>query len=295
MPIISTPNYRLSANIAGPEDSPRLALDFPGFLETWRYPHHRAYVKTFKKLGCLAISYDPPGIWRSKIREDSSYKGNPYQMQGYSMFRQIDAGREILEEKIAKNPDLKVTAIGHSLGGVAAGFISVIFPNNVDSLILDRAPTRFVRDSNRENRRAWEEAGEETFYKYHPNFVLGKLFRKKVKFDVNKEFTQYADTYNIQELLPVISIPKLHIAGRFDEQVLLSDIEADFAAAADPKKLITSESDHCYRSAEDISNAKKDRKFSIISPKLPYSNSRLIQESMDHVQDWMEEMELVPR
>lgn len=296
MGVLKTTDYELSANVAGPEDSPRLALIHPGFLETWQYDHMRAYVKTLGRLGCRAIAYNAPGIWGSKVLKDSHYQGNPYQMQGYSAFRQVDAGREIIEQELEKNPDLKITTIGHSFGGMAAIYEAMLFRDHVDSVILDRAPYQWIRDSVRAERMKWEEAGSKIFYKPEPN-RLKSIFKKYRKFEVNNEFTRYASVYDARPLVPLLPVEKLQIAGEWDERVLLSDVESDFAIAAEPKELVITSTDHYYLSPANIlRNAQIAKKrFPLPLTVKPYGNKDVIQLHMSIVADWMERKHLLPK
>lgn len=288
MAVIKTENYELSANVSGSMDSARLAFIHPGFLETCEYGHMRAYVDTFSKLGCLAISYDPPGIWGSQIKDDRDQLEKPYQMHGYSLFRQIDAGKEVIENQIDLNPDLAITNIGHSLGGMVATYLAALFPNNVDSIILDRAPFTWVRDSNKGDRQAWQEAGVETFYKNNPSGG------EDVAFEVNSAFNQYAAVYNGSPLIQNLLIKKLHIAGRFDSTVKLADVKIGMETAAGPKELKITNTDHHYLSSADIlRNALLAKSRLPVRVKPPYSNARIIKKNMAIAQDWMERMELI--
>lgn len=284
MKTIFTKNYELSVNVGGPADSTRLAIIHPGFLETHEYPHMRAYVDLFASLGYYAIAYNSPGIWGSKIHEDSEYKGREY-----SMYRQVDAGVELCDKLITSNPLVKITGVGHSGGSRPPVFEAAVF-KNFDSLIIDRGAYTWLRPSNEDDKKIkWEEEKVRKLKKPSPHGG------PDVVFEVPYDYSYRAADYDIPQLMSMLEIEKLQIVGRWDKVVPSKESREDFEQACEPKELVAISADHYYLSLlNTMRNAVASKEYVPISKKANYSNPRVIDKNMKIVRNWLERKNLIP-
>lgn len=61
MNIIKTKSFELAINVAGNENSEKLAIALPGRLDTKDYGCFNSHIEYLSARGFFAVSFDPPG------------------------------------------------------------------------------------------------------------------------------------------------------------------------------------------------------------------------------------------
>jgi pimeloyl-ACP methyl ester carboxylesterase len=219
----------LAANIRGNSDADRLAVLLPGLVDTKDYPHMRDHVERLsRELGCLAISFDPPGTWDSEGSIGKNYTVTNY--------------LEAIDEVIEFFDQRETLLAGHSLGGRLA-FIAADRNPNVTAVASLMSAADFVRNDNyRQRVIKWEESGEYVIHRDEP--VDSEQLRQ---FRLPYAFSKDAQTYSAGELIRNLSVAKLFVAGEYDQVVPPETVQKNFESAEHPRAYRIVKSDHDYR------------------------------------------------
>lgn len=212
---------------AGNNDSNKLAIVLPGFLDTKDYPHMRSHVEYLGEQGYLAVSFDPPGAWESG--EDNSE---------YTITNYLQA----IDDVIAHLGNKPTVLVGHSMGGMMAMLLAKRNPH-VAAFVAIMSPYSYVREDNYQKRVVeWKEAG----IKVSTRDLPGDSSQKR-EFRLPYAYVEDASQYNALDGLKALTKPKLFIIGEDDDVVPREVTEWAYTAAAKPKELVVLKSDHDYR------------------------------------------------
>lgn len=112
--MIRTKSFTLATYEKGNRDSEKLALVFPGKLDSKDYAHMRSHVDCLAGLGFYALTFDEPGVWES-----------PGDISLFTTSNYIKAVNELIEY-FGNRPTFLV---GHSRGASVAVITGVKNPN----------------------------------------------------------------------------------------------------------------------------------------------------------------------
>lgn len=225
MALLETDSFRLSAYVQGPQDSERLALVLPGFLDSKDATHMRSHVDALGHCGYLAASFDAPGTWGSG-NNDEDYNSTNY----------LGA----IDELIGHFGNRPTLLMGHSMGGRIA-LLSAMQNENVDSLVAAMALFRYIRPDTRESRIVrWQAEGTKTFKATSP---LGQ----ERTYHLPYSYSEDAQSYDIRSKdLPGLVIPKLFLVGECDQVVTAEEAEMTYQSLGKPKQWHSLKTGHFY-------------------------------------------------
>jgi len=224
MPTIKTPHFTLDVYTAGDRNAEHLALCLPGYCDTKDYPDIRTHTKLLGSRGYYAVSFDPPGTWKS-AGDISQYTTTNY--------------LQAIDELIAHFGDRPTLLVGKSMGGRMAqlgaknpaviGFISVVGAGS-------SAVTASTSSSD------WPSNPRHMPQRDRPENP--KLFRN---FSIPYSFVEDSLQYNSLQVVSKLYMPKLYIAGQDDSLVSPERLKEAYDAAAEPKEFIVLPMGHDYR------------------------------------------------
>ncbi len=227
MNLIKTKSFSLATYTKGDFSSPKLALILPGRLDTKDYPHMRSHVECLAKRGYFALSFDPPGTWKS-----------PGSIQLYTMTNYLKAINELIEY-FGNKPTF---IMGHSRGGSMAILAGINNPHVISFASVMSTYSYRPEIHGGYPDEQWKKDG----YKIHKRDIPGKT-NEFVEFKLPYAFLEDQIQYDMFTSLRESKKPKLFILGQHDKTVPPNIVEIAYNAASDPKVLGTINSDHNYR------------------------------------------------
>ncbi|NTU46873.1 alpha/beta hydrolase [Candidatus Roizmanbacteria bacterium] len=224
--MIKTTSFELGIYEKGAENTEKLALVLPGFLDTKDYPHMRELVDMLAASGFHALSFDPPGTW------ESSGEIALYTMSNYL---------QAIDELVAYFGNPPTFAVGHSRGGSMAMIAGVRNPHITVFASIMSFYSFDASSPGPHTNSAWKETGFRESKRDIPGSPDFKQFRLP--------YSHYLDSlqYNVLEDLKSCTKPKLFVYGSRDTTVNPEIVQTAYEAAASPKELHSIESDHDYR------------------------------------------------
>lgn len=227
MNLIKTKSFNLAVITAGDPDSAKLALVLPGRLDTKDYPHMKSHVAYLAQRGYFAVSFDPPGTWESG--------GN---IEIYTMSNYLKAINELIQYYGNKDTFL----VGHSRGGSMAVLAGMQNPLVTKFIAIMAACSYAPGKYNGNPDEDWKKVG----YKVNKRDVPGKN-NEFVEYRLPYSFLEDSSQYDMYDELKLCRKPKLFIYGEHDQLVLPHLAQEIFNASAEPKEIVSIDSDHNYR------------------------------------------------
>jgi pimeloyl-ACP methyl ester carboxylesterase len=235
MNIIQTPSFTLAVYQKGDEQASKLALVLPGRMDTKDYPHMHSHVDYLAKRGYLALSFDPPGTWES-----------PGDISLYTMTNYLKAINELIEH-FGNRPTV---LMGHSRGGTIAFFAG---PENEYVTHIVAVMSHITPSEVGEDRI---NNGAVVSYRDMPALPSrgrppNDAEHQKV-FHLPLNYFEDAKQYTNTDGLAKCNKPKLFFYGTKDTLVPKEEVLIAYEAAAEPKELVSLDSDHDYRWRQEL-------------------------------------------
>jgi len=219
----------LAVAVEYPENqTDRLAILCPGYLDSKDYKHLVGLSEELSKKGYTVVRFDPTGTWESE-GEISDYTTTQYL---------VDI-KSVLEYMLKENTYTNILLGGHSRGGQ----VSLLYAarDKRISLVLGIMPSSGPMVGRR--REEWKETGISISQRDLPNNK-----GEKREFRVPFSHVEDRDKYDVVGDVKNIKVPIILIAGELDDLVLPEDVKEIFDNANEPKKFITIASiGHDYR------------------------------------------------
>ena len=221
---------KLAAVIHYPkEQTDRLAILCPGFLDTKDYPHLVKLADALTAQGYTAIRFDPVGTWESD-GDISDYTTTQY----------LANVKNILAYMRNRENYTHVLLGGHSRGGFVAIFYAAQDPK-VSAVLGIMPPYNLLRTKREERDRKWKEDG----------FNISK---RDVPGGGEKEFRvpysnmEDAKQYDVLSEVSKLRVPLILVAGEKDNLIPPEEVQKIFDNANEPKKMIVMKGiGHDYR------------------------------------------------
>lgn len=229
MSLIKTRSFEIAVYTKGDENAARLAIVIPGRLDTKDYVHMTSLVDYLAGKGYYAISFDPPGSWES-----------PGGSELYTTTHTLAAINELIEH-FGNRP---TALIGHSRGGSHAMLAGVANPHvtHLVAIMSHTGPTTVGLPGDPHD-----------VYETTRDLPPGTSRTEERKpFTLPYSYFEDQQQYDSLSALQTCAKPKLFIYGTGDALVSKASVEKAFELAAEPKELLSLESEHDYRLHPEI-------------------------------------------
>jgi pimeloyl-ACP methyl ester carboxylesterase len=223
--MITTPSFMLATIERGNPNAKKLALLLPGRLDTKDYVHMREHASFLAERGYYAVSFDPPGTWKS-----------PGGTADYTLTNYLKAINELIDH-FGKRPTL---LMGHSRGGSMAMLAGVTNPHvTAFAAVLSRAVPSSV---------GLDEAKTKGVIVEYRDLPPGNVRTKeKRRYVLPYHFFEDAAQYSSLEALKTCIKPKLRFYGKRDALVSVEAVKQEHELSAEPKMLYELDCEHDYR------------------------------------------------
>ena len=197
----------------------RLAILCPGYLDSKDYKHLVELAEGLSKEGYTVVRFDPTGTWESE--------GD---ISDYTMTKYIEDIKNVLEYMLSKSNYKNILLGGHSRGGQMSILYAARDPRI--SIVLGIMPSSH-RTMMRQRYDEWKKKGVSVSYRDLPDNK-----DKTIEFRVPFSHVKDRDKYDVIKDVKKIKVPIILIAGELDDLVLPEYVKEIFDNANEPKKFI---------------------------------------------------------
>lgn len=203
-------NYSVSAWICGDENSKKLAVLLPGFLDSKDYTHLKKLGELLSDQGYLVISFDPLGTWQSKALTEF-----------YTMSNWLKEINDAISWVTHQHTSIKkIVLIGHSMGGMLSMWYAAGHPE-ISAVVSIMGGPPFIRPQTYEERMVkWKAVGKKVSHRDNPSNP-----QEIVTIELPFSFVEDAQHYDIRQVVGKITSPTLIIGGEKDALVDVKDLE----------------------------------------------------------------------
>jgi pimeloyl-ACP methyl ester carboxylesterase len=203
------------------ENSQKLALLLPGFLDSKDYPSFVKFGETLSAKDFTTVRFNPTGTW------ESSGTIADYSISQY--LRDVQAVINYCQKEWGRFED--IILIGHSLGGLVSLLYAAKHPE-ISAIMSLMAPSSYLGTERlRERTERWRGWG---VYKTRRD-IPDNLTEKK-QFAVPFSYMEDALQYDAKRVIAQIHVPMLFIAGELDDAIPPAHVRELFVQAREPKK-----------------------------------------------------------
>ncbi len=224
MKIIKTENFEIAVNVAGNEDSKRLAILLPGRLDTKDYANFVSHLDYLSTRDFLTVAIDPPYTWES-----------PGDIANYSTTNYLKAVNELIEY-FGNRPTL---VMGHSRGGATAMLVS----KNPAVTAIALVNAAYGAPTPPESSEI-ENGVLPSYRDLPPGDVRTK---EQKRFDLPLNYFEDGSKHNPDAALQEFTGPKLIIHANRDDFVSFDAVNIIFDGLTTPKTLVQIDCTHDYR------------------------------------------------
>ncbi|MBI3290163.1 alpha/beta fold hydrolase [Candidatus Microgenomates bacterium] len=229
MQIIKTKSFELAVNTKGDPNSKRTAICIPGRLDTKDYASFVSHLEYLVNKGFFAVSFDPPGTWKSPGRIDL-----------YTTTNYIKAVNELIEY-YGNKPTL---LLGHSRGGAVALLAGCPNPSVIAMILIMAAYGDPTPPDPAEVKQGFKVS--------HRDLPPGDTRTKEQKrFELPVNYFKDGEQYDIMAALKNCTKPKLLFSATEDEFYTLEEMQEIYDLAAEPKMMHELKTEHDYRLNSD--------------------------------------------
>lgn len=216
---ISSTEGNLSAAVHYPKnETGKLAILCPGYLDSKDYKGLVGLAETLEERGYIVVRFEPTGTWESE-GDISDYTTSQY----------LEDIRNVLDYMMSQINYKQILLGGHSRGGQ----VSILYAaqDSRISVILGIMPSSGPIQGQR--RREWERAGVSVSHRDLPS-DKNKTREFRVPFWHVLDRDQYDAVGDVKK----IKAPIILIAGGLDDLVPPDEVEEIYNNANEPKKFI---------------------------------------------------------
>ncbi len=211
---------KLSAVIHYPEnETGRLAILCPGYLDSKDYEHLVRLAEDLNKAGYTVVRFDPTGTWESD-GDISDYTTTQY----------LEDIKNVLENMLHKRGYKHILLGGHSRGGQNS--ILYAARDHRISMVLGIMPSCH-RTMVGERYEKWKKDGVSIAYRDLP----GNKDQRR-EFRVPFSHVEDREKYDVVKAVKKIKAPIILLAGEWDDLVLPEYVKEIFDNANQPKKFL---------------------------------------------------------
>lgn len=204
----------------------KLAILFPGYLDSPDYLHLKTFSIKLRELGYTTKGLDPCGLWKQN------------NVNNYSVTNYLKDIKGIIDSYTDKHPE-EIILIGHSLGGLVAILAGYMYPEVTKIVALcppksiDALGTKWVNKSPRKSKRDLPD---------NPS-----VFRN---FEIPYSFVEDARTYSAITAIKKINKPLMILIAMRDTAVPPSETEILVKNAINPHVIRIENIEHDFRNSE---------------------------------------------
>lgn len=215
------------------EETDRLAILCPGYLDSKDYKHLVGLAERLCEENYTVVRFDPTGTW-----------GSGGKISDYTTTQYLKDLKSVLDYMLHQKRYKHILIGGHSRGGMVSILYSARDPRISRVLAIMPSSGRSMMGKRRDD---WEKNGVSISKRDLPQD------RNKIKeFQVPLSHLVDRDKYNVLEDVKKIRVPIIFIAGEADELIPPEDVEVLFNNAKEPKNFITVPGvGHDYRFNDD--------------------------------------------
>jgi pimeloyl-ACP methyl ester carboxylesterase len=188
----------------------KLAILFPGYLDSPDYLHLKIFSASLKNLGYVTEIIDPCGLWKTN------------NIKNYSVTNYLKDIKAVIDSYKDQQPE-EIILIGHSLGGFVAILAGNLFPQVTKIIALcppasiDRLGSKWVNKSPRISKRDLPEDPTK--------------FRN---FEIPYSFVEDAQKYSAIDSVKKITKPLMILIGLDDKSIPQEETETLVSNANHP-------------------------------------------------------------
>jgi pimeloyl-ACP methyl ester carboxylesterase len=212
----------------------KLAIIFPGYLDSPNYRHMKIFSERFKKLGYETVVLDPCHLWETN------------EIKNYTVTNYLKDIRATLDLYKDKNPE-ETVLVGHSLGGAVSIMAGSMY-SEVTKIVALCPPA-----STKALGLRWENKPSKLSRRDLPEDPT--KFRE---FDVPYSFVEEANTYSALETVKKINKPLMILIALADTSVSAAETETLVTNANHPHVVRMENMGHNFRNSETECNLVMD-------------------------------------